>query len=103
MVEPYKISLVPKGVTIGLAIFAIVLTLAGFVFRLALGETLSAILPNVLITTLVFWVGIPLFFVAGAKIVNRFTHRPPIQTRNALTLGLLSTCVTMLWLMSMYD
>lgn len=36
----------------------------------------------------------------GAKILNKYSGKPPIQSRNALTLGLLFTCVAMLWLMA---
>jgi hypothetical protein len=102
-VAPAKTVLVPKGVTIGLAIFAVVLGLAGFGFRLVFGETLSDILPNILLTGTIFWVLIPCLFMLGAKVVNRFSGRPPIQMWNALTLGLLSSCVGMLWMMSVYS
>ena len=98
-----KISLVPKGLTIGLAIFAVILGLAGFVFRLAFGETFSQVLPSLLLTVSIFWVGIPLFFVVGSKVLNRYSGKAPIQVRNALTLGLLFTCVAMLWFMSVYS
>lgn len=96
-------SLVPKGLTIGLAVFALILGLAGFGFRLYMGETLSAILPSLLVTGLVFWVLIPAFFMLGSLLLNRFSGKPPIQTRNALTLGLLFSCVAMLWMMSVYS
>lgn len=101
-VEP-KLSVVPIGVTIGLGIFAIILGLAGFGFRLMMGERWVDILPNLLVTVLIFWVLVPSFFVLGAKVVNRFSHKPPILMQNALTLGLLFTCVAMLWLMSVYS
>lgn len=96
-------SLVPKGLTIGLAIFAVILGLAGFGFRLALGETFADVLPNLIMTAAIFWVFVPSFFIIGSKILNKFSGKPPIQTRNALTLGLLFTCVAMLWLMSAYS
>lgn len=98
-----KPSLVPKGVTIGLAVFAVILGLAGFGFRLALGEKFADILPNLIVTTAIFWLFVPAFFVVGSKVLNKFSGKPPIQTRNALTLGLLFTCVAMLWLMSVYS
>ena len=96
------VSLVPKNLTIGLAIFAIVLGMAGHGFRLAFGESLSQILPSLLPTVAIFWVGIPLGFVIGAKVLSYFSKSDPIQPRNALTLGLLFSCVAMLWLMSVY-
>lgn len=97
------VSLVPIGLTIGLAVFAVILCLAGFGFRLMLGESLHDILPTLVINILIFWFGIPLFFMIGSKIINRFSGKPPIQNRNALTLGLLFSCVAMLWLMSAYS
>lgn len=96
-------SLVPKGLTIGLAIFAVLLGLAGFGFRLLFGDSLSQILPSLISTIGIFWIGFPLGFVLGSKILNRYSGRPPVQARNALTLGLLSSCVTMLWLMAAYS
>lgn len=100
--EPQK-SLVPKGLTIGLTIFAVILGLAGFGFRLALGDTFEQILPSLMMTIGIFWIFIPAFFVIGSKILNQYSGKPPIQTRNALTLGLLFTCVAMLWMMSAYS
>lgn len=95
-------SLVPKGLTVGLAIFAVLLGLAGFGFRLLFGDTLSQILPSLISTIGIFWLGIPFGFVLGSKLLNRYSGRPPIQARNALTLGLLFSCVAMLWLMAAY-
>lgn len=96
-------SLVPKGITIGLGIFAVFLGLAGFVFRWAMGEDFFMLIPNILFTIAIFWVAIPVGFVIGAKILNRFSHKPPIHSHNALTLGLLFSCVSMLWMMSVYS
>lgn len=96
-------AVVPKRFTIGLAIFALILGLAGFVFRLIFGESLQQILPNLLVTGLIFWVLLPSGFMLGAKLLNQFSGRPPILMRNALTLGLLFSCVAMLWMMSVYS
>lgn len=50
-------SLVPKGLTIGLAIFAVLLGLAGFGFRLMFGDSLSSMLPSLVSTIAIFgWV-----------------------------------------------
>ena len=73
------VSLVPKNLTIGLAIFAIVLGMAGHGFRLAFGESLSQILPSVLTTVAIFWVGIPLGFVIGAKVLSYFPKVTPFN------------------------
>ena len=96
-------SLVPKGLTIGLAIFAVLLGLAGFGFRLMFGDSFSSILPSLVSTIAIFWLGIPLAFVMGSKVLNRYSGRAPIQNRNALTLGLLFSCVAMLWMMAAYS
>lgn len=98
-----KAVLVPKGVTIGLAAFAVILALAGFGFRLAIGEKFADILPNILLTTGIFWLAVPAFFVIGSKVLDKFSGKPPIHWRNALTLGLLFSCVSMLWLMAGYS
>lgn len=98
-----KVVIVPQGVTIGLVIFAIILGLAGFGFRLAIGEHFADILPNLLLTIGIFWVGVPVFFVVGSMVLNRFSNKPPIHWKNAVTLGLLFSCVSMLWLMSAYS
>lgn len=95
-----KTVLVPKHITIGLGIFAVILGLGGFAFRLAMGEDFSSIMPSLIKVVLIFWLGIPLFFVIGAKVMNRFSGKPPIQSHNAVTLGLLFTCVAMLWMMA---
>ena len=96
-------SVVPKGLTVGLMVFAMILGLAGFGFRLAIGEKFVDILPNLLMTIGIFWVVIPSLFVLGAKVLNKYSGKPPIHACNALTLGLLFTCVAMLWLMSAYS
>lgn len=94
-------SIVPKGLTLGLAIFAFLLGIAGFVVEIVLfGRTFAEILPNFIRVIAIFWLLIPCGFMLGAKILNKYSGKPPIQSRNALTLGLLFTCVAMLWLMA---
>ncbi|WP_394261917.1 hypothetical protein [Moraxella boevrei] len=100
------ISLVPKGLTIGLAVFAFLLGIAGFVVKIVLfGENFQQILPSFVRMVAIFWLLIPCGFMLGARLVNRFSpiqaeQKQPIQPRNALTLGLLFSCVAMLWLMA---
>lgn len=94
-------SLVPIGVTFGLGIFALILGLAGFVVKIVLfGETMAQVLPQFVRIVAIFWLLIPCGFMLGARIVNKFSGKPPILPRNALTLGLLISCVSMLWLMA---
>lgn len=95
-------SLVPKGITIGLAVFSLVLSLAGYGFRLMIGEDIESVLRHAAFIVPAFVLGIPLLFWLGSRGFNKVkgTH---IETRNALTLGWLTACVSMLWLMGTYS
>lgn len=95
-------SLVPKGITIGLAIFALVLSLVGYVFRLMIGDDVGVVLRHAAVIVPTFVIGIPLFFWLGSRVVNKVKGLH-IETRNALTLGWLTACVAMLWLMGSYS
>lgn len=97
-----KPSLVPKGFTIGLALFSLVLSLAGYVFQFIAGVSTADILRHAAMLVPIFVVGIPFGFWAGALIMNKVKGMN-IQKRNALTLGWLTSCVTMLWLMGGYS
>lgn len=96
------VSLVPKGISIGLAIFTLILVLAGYGFRLALGEDWRDVLPQALILVPLFVVGVPALFWLGALIMNKLSGAN-IQRRNAFTLGWLIASVTILWLMGTYS
>lgn len=100
-------SLVPKGVTYGLGGFALLLAFAWMAMSMwsgsKLGQSMASLLPRVAIICAFFLVAVPLGFVVGARAMNRFSGNAPIQDRNALTLGLLFTCVAMLWVMSVYS
>lgn len=99
--------LVPKGVTYGLGGFALLLAVAWMAMSVwsgsKLGQDIYALLPRVAIICTFFLVAVPLGFVVGARAMNRFSEKTPIHDRNALTLGLLFTCVAMLWVMSVYS
>lgn len=95
-------SLVPKSITIGLAVFALILSLSGYGFRLAIGEDPAAVLKHAAVLVPAFVIGVPLLFWLGSLIMNKLTGSH-IQRRNALTLGWLSACVAMLWLMGTYS
>ncbi|MGP5541233.1 hypothetical protein ACTXMH_01545 [Psychrobacter celer] len=99
---PRQRSLVPKGITIGLAVFALVLSLAGYGFRLMLGEDVETVLRHAAVIVPAFVLGIPLFFWLGSRLLNKVKGMH-IETRNALTLGWLTACVAMLWLMGTYS
>lgn len=95
-------SLVPKGITVGMAIFALVLSLAGYGFRLMVGDDFTTVLRHAAVIVPAFVLGIPLFFWLGSRLLNKVKGMH-IETRNALTLGWLTACVAMLWLMGTYS
>ena len=95
-------SLVPKGITIGLAIFALVLSLAGYGFRLLAGDNIGDVLRHAAVLVPAFVLGIPFLFWVGSRLFNKLngTH---IESRNAISLGYLTACISMLWLMGGYS
>ncbi|PNK60174.1 hypothetical protein [Psychrobacter sp. FDAARGOS_221] len=100
--DPNTPSLIPKSVTIGLASFALVLSLAGYVFRLLAGDPLADVIRHAAVLVPLFVVVIPAGFWLGSVIMNKVKGMH-IQRRNALTLGWLISCVTMLWFMGAYS
>ncbi|MCG3871418.1 hypothetical protein [Psychrobacter sp. Ps7] len=95
-------SLVPKGITIGLAVFALVLSLAGYGFRLMVGDDTGEVLRHAAVIVPAFMLGIPLFFWLGSKILNKVKDMH-IESWNAISLGYLTSCISMLWLMGTYS
>ncbi len=99
---PNRRSLVPKGITIGLAVFALVLSLAGYGFRLLAGDDVESVLRHAVVVVPAFVLGIPLLFWLGSRVFNKLngTH---IESRNAISLGYLTACISLLWLMGTYS
>lgn len=95
-------SLVPKGITIGLAVFAFVLSLAGYGFRLMVGDDVGTVLRHAAVIVPAFMLGIPLFFWLGSRILNKVKGLH-IESWNAISLGYLTSCISMLWLMGTYS
>lgn len=95
-------SLVPKGITVGMAIFALVLSLAGYGFRLMVGDDVGTVLRHAAVIVPVFMLGIPLFFWVGSRILNKVKGLH-IASWNAISLGYLTSCISMLWLMGTYS
>ena len=95
-------SLVPKGITIGMAAFALVLSLAGYGFRLLIGDDVGEVLRHAAVIVPAFMIGIPLFFWLGSRILNKFKGLH-IASWNAISLGYLTSCIAMLWLMGTYS
>ncbi len=97
-----KRSLVPKGITIGLAIFSLILSLAGYGFRLMVGDDVGDVLRHAAIIVPAFVVGIPLLFWLGACVFNK-VNGTDIAGWNAISLGYLTSCISLLWLMGTYS
>ncbi|ALF59325.1 hypothetical protein [Psychrobacter urativorans] len=97
-----KSSLVPKGITIGLAIFSLILSLAGYAFRILSGEEVGDVWRHAAVLVPAFVLGIPLLFWLGSKIFNKL-NGVHIEGWNAISLGCLTACISMLWLMGGYS
>lgn len=95
-------SLVPKRITIGMAVFALVLSLAGYGFRLLVGDDVQTVLRHAAMIVPAFMLGIPLLFWVGSRILNKVKGLH-IESWNAISLGYLTSCVSMLWLMGTYS
>jgi len=95
-------SLVPRGITIGLAMFALVLSLAGYGFRLMVGDDVETVLRHAAVIVPAFMLGIPLFFWVGSRVLNKVKGLH-IESWNAISLGYLTSCISMLWLMGTYS
>ena len=100
--ETPQLSLVPKGITIGMAMFALVLSLAGYGFRLMVGDDVGTVLRHAAVIVPAFMLGIPLFFWVGSRILNKVKGLH-IESWNAISLGYLTSCISMLWLMGTYS
>lgn len=95
-------SLVPMGLTIGLGVFAFLLSIAGYGFRLLAGEDLGSVARHALVVVSFFVIVLPSLFVIGAKILNKVSGTT-VQTQNAITLGFLISCVAVLSIMGVYS
>ena len=95
-------SLIPMGVTVGLGVFAFLLALAGYGFRLLSGEPVATVVRHALVVVSFFLIVVPSAFVGGSMLLNRLqnTH---IHPRNAWTLGLLTSVVAILSIMGRYS
>lgn len=97
-----KRSLVPKGITIGMAFFALILSLAGYGFRLMVGDDVEEVLRHAAVVVPAFMLGIPLFFWVGSRVLNKVKGLH-IESWNAISLGYLTSCISLLWLMGTYS
>lgn len=87
-------TLVPAGITVGLAVFAVVLSLGSFIPMPAAERSIGLIALVFAVHVLI----IPSAFVLGGWVMAKVTN-DQIAWRNSLSLGLLISCVWMLWKM----
>lgn len=97
-----KHVVVPMGITIGLGVFALILALAGYGFRLLAGESIGVVARHAMVVVSFFVIVLPSAFVGGAKIINKI-NGSQIHWRNAWTLGWLISCVMILTIMGRYS
>lgn len=95
-------SLIPKTITAGLGVFAFLLAIAGYVFRLLAGDEPMLVVRHALVVVSFFMLVVPSMFVGGAWLLNT-VNNANIQTRNAWTLGWLMSCVALLTIMGRYS
>lgn len=95
-------GVVPMAVTIGLCIASIVLSGAGYVFRLAFGDAPAEVLRHAAVVMPAFIIGIPVLIWLGAMLLNKM-GKAHIHPRNALTLGWLLSTVALLSIMGVYS
>ncbi|WP_350559980.1 hypothetical protein [Psychrobacter sp. CAL346-MNA-CIBAN-0220] len=100
--SPKSPSLVPKGITIGMAVFALILSLAGYGFRLMVGDDVGEVLRHAAMVVPAFMLGIPILFWLGSRVFNKVKSMH-IQSWNAISLGYLTSCISLLWLMGTYS
>ena len=78
------------------------LSLAGYGFRLLVGDDVQTVLRHAAMIVAAFMLGIPLLFWVGSRILNKVKGLH-IESWNAISLGYLTSCVSMLWLMGTYS
>ncbi len=95
-------SLVPKGITIGMAILALILSVAGYVARIIAGHDSAEVLRHAATLVPAFVIGIPLLFWLGSRLFNK-VKGTQVAGWNAISLGYLTSCISLLWLMGTYS
>ena len=83
---------------IGLCLASLLLSLAGYGFRLMFGDEMSEVLRHAAVVVPVFVIGIPLMTWLGATGLNKL-GKTNIHPRNAWTFGWLLSTVAMLSIM----
>lgn len=99
--SPPKVGLVPTGVTVGLGLFALVLSLAGYGFKL-LVEPFEQVFWHAIKVVPVLMIVVPALTCATALLINRFGGGH-VAMKNAWTFGWLLSAVFMLSKMGVYS
>lgn len=97
-----RTSLVPWGLTIGLGVFAFILSIAGYVLRWITEPDAMAVFWHAAVVVPFFVVGVPGLVCLGAYVMNAY-QKTQIAMRNAWTLGWLLSCVAILSIMGVYS
>lgn len=97
-----KTGVVPTIITIGLGVFALLLSTAGYVFRLLFGDDTRTVLLHAAKVVPFFMLILPALFCLGAYGLNRFKDEK-VAWQNAWTLGWLTSCVCLLHIMGVYS
>lgn len=95
-------SVIPLGVTIGLFISTVVLSVAGYGFRLMAGDAVSEVVSHAIKVVPFFVFVVPMLIWLGSLILNKM-GKANIHARNAWTLGWLLSTVAMLSIMGVYS
>lgn len=97
-----KAALVPMVFTVGLCLSSIVLSLAGYGFRLMFGDDFGEVLRHAIVVVPTFVLGIPFLVYLGSVGLNKM-GKTAILPRNAWTLGWLLSTVALLSIMGVYS
>ncbi|WP_294033404.1 hypothetical protein [uncultured Moraxella sp.] len=95
-------SVVPMSFTIGLCLASIVLSVAGYGFRLMFGDDVAAVLRHAMVVVPFFVIVLPALMWLGSVGLNKM-GKASIHPRNALTLGWLLSVVSLLSIMGVYS
>lgn len=95
-------GVVPTAITVGLCLASIVLSVAGYGFRIMFGDSAQEVLRHAMVVVPAFVIGIPLLAWLFSILLNRFGNTN-IHPKNALTLGWLLSTVALLSIMGVYS
>ncbi|USZ14875.1 hypothetical protein NGM44_00285 [Moraxella sp. FZFQ2102] len=95
-------SVVPMSFTIGLCLASILLSIAGYGFRLMFGDDVGEVMRHAAVVVPSFVIGVPVLIWLGSVGLNKM-GKTNIHPRNALTFGWLLSTVALLSIMGVYS